>query len=96
MDGMAETGYPFGLALAPQPFFWLPRCQVEAPVAQWIEYCPPKAGVAGSIPAGRAKHATSHFHSGARLPRSRYPVFNPQTGHSFEFPNVIRYQDHAL
>ncbi len=48
-----ETGYPFGLALAPQPFFWLPRCQVEAPVAQWIEYCPPKAGVAGSIPAGR-------------------------------------------
>lgn len=53
MDGMAETGYPFGLALAPQPFFWLPRCQVEAPVAQWIEYCPPKAGVAGSIPAGR-------------------------------------------
>ncbi|SOY40112.1 hypothetical protein CBM2586_A10077 [Cupriavidus phytorum] len=28
-----------------------PSC---APVAQWIEYCPPKAGVAGSIPAGRA------------------------------------------
>ena len=28
---------------------------VEAPVAQGIEYCPPKAGVAGSIPAGRAK-----------------------------------------
>jgi hypothetical protein len=27
----------------------------NAPVAQWIEYCPPKAGVAGSIPAGRAK-----------------------------------------
>src|SRR6202000_592810 len=27
----------------------------HAPVAQWIEYCPPKAGVAGSIPAGRAK-----------------------------------------
>ena len=27
----------------------------DAPVAQWIEYCPPKAGVAGSIPAGRAK-----------------------------------------
>jgi hypothetical protein len=27
-----------------------------APVAQWIEYCPPKAGVAGSIPAGRAKY----------------------------------------
>src|SRR5436190_23357461 len=26
----------------------------HAPVAQWIEYCPPKAGVAGSIPAGRA------------------------------------------
>lgn len=25
-----------------------------APVAQWIEYCPPKAGVAGSIPAGCA------------------------------------------
>ena len=24
-----------------------------APVAQWIEYCSPKAGVAGSIPAGR-------------------------------------------
>ena len=24
-----------------------------ASVAQWIEYCPPKAGVAGSIPAGR-------------------------------------------
>ena len=28
--------------------------KVAAPVAQWIEYCPPKAGVAGSIPAGRA------------------------------------------
>lgn len=27
----------------------------NAPVAQWIEYCPPKAGVAGSIPAGRTK-----------------------------------------
>mmetsp|Transcript_41603 Transcript_41603/g.97663 ORF Transcript_41603/g.97663 Transcript_41603/m.97663 type:complete len:115 (-) Transcript_41603:1617-1961(-) len=26
-----------------------------ASVAQWIEYCPPKAGVAGSIPAGRAR-----------------------------------------
>ena len=26
-----------------------------ASVAQWIEYCPPKAGVAGSIPAGRTK-----------------------------------------
>lgn len=25
-----------------------------APVAQWIEYWPPKPGVAGSIPAGRA------------------------------------------
>src|SRR5690606_22341465 len=27
---------------------------VHAPVAQWIEYWPPKPGVAGSIPAGRA------------------------------------------
>ena len=26
-----------------------------ASVAQWIEYCPPKAGVAGSIPAGRTR-----------------------------------------
>ena len=26
-----------------------------APVAQWIEYWPPKPGVAGSIPAGRAR-----------------------------------------
>ena len=26
-----------------------------APVAQWIEYWPPKPRVAGSIPAGRAK-----------------------------------------
>ena len=39
-----------------------------APVAQWIEYWPPKPRVAGSIPAGRAKtedtfdlcHAKSH------------------------------------
>ena len=49
---MAETGYSFGLALASHPFR-LSRFRVEAPVAQWIEYCPPKAGVAGSIPAGR-------------------------------------------
>ena len=44
----------FGTALL--VFFdrW-PCLQVKAPVAQWIEYCPPKAGVAGSIPAGRAK-----------------------------------------
>jgi hypothetical protein len=52
VDGLAETGYPFGLALA-SLLFRLPRFRVEAPVAQWIEYCPPKAGVAGSIPAGR-------------------------------------------
>ena len=26
-----------------------------APVAQWIEYWPPKPGVAGSIPAGRTR-----------------------------------------
>ena len=26
-----------------------------APVAQWIEYWPPKPRVAGSIPAGRTK-----------------------------------------
>jgi hypothetical protein len=29
------------------------RITPAASVAQWIEYCPPKAGVAGSIPAGR-------------------------------------------
>jgi hypothetical protein len=52
VDGLAETGYSFGLALASHPFR-LSRFRVEAPVAQWIEYCPPKAGVAGSIPAGR-------------------------------------------
>ena len=40
MDVTAETGYSLGLP--------------EAPVAQWIEYCPPKAGVVGSIPTGRA------------------------------------------
>ena len=27
---------------------------LTALVAQWIEYCPPKAGVVGSIPAERA------------------------------------------
>ncbi|SIT42223.1 exported hypothetical protein [Paraburkholderia ribeironis] len=54
VDGTAETGYPCGLTLAPHPLR-LSRFRVQAPVAQWIEYCPPKAGVAGSIPAGRAK-----------------------------------------
>src|SRR5205085_11021642 len=39
---------------------WAPA----ASVAQWIEYCPPKAGVAGSIPAGRA---TPPFVFGQRL-----------------------------
>jgi rare lipoprotein A len=33
------------------------RC---APVAQWIEYWPPKPGVAGSIPAGRTTDSLSH------------------------------------
>ena len=37
-------------------FVYGTRCpRSYAPVAQWIEYCPPKAGVAGSIPAGRTK-----------------------------------------
>ena len=31
------------------------RIQALAPVAQWIEYWPPKPGVAGSIPAGRTR-----------------------------------------
>ena len=30
------------------------RFILNAPVAQWIEYWPPKPRVAGSIPAGRA------------------------------------------
>lgn len=37
-------------------FVYGTRCpRSYAPVAQWIEYCPPKAGVAGSIPAGRTR-----------------------------------------
>ena len=63
MDESCENRYPLGLARglppgfqvfsfeAPEPGKVLPP---NAPVAQWIEYCPPKAGVAGSIPAGRA------------------------------------------
>lgn len=49
MDACAQMRYPAGLLF---------RCVLcrYAPVAQWIEYCPPKAGVAGSIPAGRAKN----------------------------------------
>jgi hypothetical protein len=39
-----------------QPSIFNGGCVKEAPVAQWIEYCPPKAGVAGSIPAGRTKN----------------------------------------
>jgi hypothetical protein len=61
VDGWAETGYPSGLALASHPLR-LPRCRVEAPVAQWIEYCPPKAGVAGSIPAGRTNSGGKFLH----------------------------------
>jgi hypothetical protein len=39
-------------------FVYGTRCpRSYAPVAQWIEYCPPKAGVAGSIPAGRTKNS---------------------------------------
>src|SRR6202022_1451197 len=52
VDARGETGYSLGLALALLPS-GSRRLRVEAPVAQWIEYCPPKAGVAGSIPAGR-------------------------------------------
>ncbi len=52
VDGLAETGYPLGLDLVPVLRFY-GAFRVNAPVAQWIEYCPPKAGVAGSIPAGR-------------------------------------------
>lgn len=48
MDACRQMRYPAGLLFRRV----LRRC---APVAQWIEYCPPKAGVAGSIPAGRAK-----------------------------------------
>ncbi len=47
MDGRRQTRYPMRLACRHV------LCRL-APVAQWIEYCPPKAGVAGSIPAGRA------------------------------------------
>ena len=40
-------------------FVYGTRCpRSYAPVAQWIEYCPPKAGVAGSIPAGRTNLRT--------------------------------------
>lgn len=69
VDGAGETGYSLGLtsALLSSVFFGPVAARllrvpllfrhsgyVNAPVAQWIEYCPPKAGVAGSIPAGRA------------------------------------------
>jgi hypothetical protein len=69
VDGSGETRYAFGLAwrwfclvfLVCSGFFRVFRFSAPAqhpsryaPVAQWIEYCPPKAGVAGSIPAGRA------------------------------------------
>src|SRR5436190_24144313 len=47
----------------------------HAPVAQWIEYCPPKAGVAGSIPAGRA---TPSLHG--TLPIPPVPSFRQRLG----------------
>ncbi len=59
-------------------------CQTRhllAPVAQWIERCPPKAEVAGSIPAGRATFSTRNSEdqstwlrtreSGVRIPPGR-------------------------
>lgn len=56
MDVFLKKGYSFGLAWVLLPGFSLWNAVSTAsyaPVAQWIEYCPPKAGVAGSIPAGR-------------------------------------------
>jgi hypothetical protein len=77
VDGRAETGYPSGLALASHPF-WLPRCRVEAPVAQWIEYCPPKAGVAGSIPAGRTNPIKSFARIALGVVTLQMPSAAPQ------------------
>jgi hypothetical protein len=62
------------------------KCGTKAPVAQWIEYCPPKAGVAGSIPAGRAKNSHANqllAWSSLTIDRSRcqfllqFPAFKP-------------------
>ena len=45
---------------------------LTAPVAQWIEYWPPKPRVAGSIPAGRAKNQGVFDLHHAGNPRNRY------------------------
>lgn len=56
VDASFETRYPCTLVICgASRFLWGRNTVSQAPVAQWIEYCPPKAGVAGSIPAGRAK-----------------------------------------
>jgi hypothetical protein len=68
VDGLAETGYPLGLDLVPVSRFY-GAFRVNAPVAQWIEYCPPKAGVAGSIPAGR----TNSHKAFSGFPVSTFP-----------------------
>jgi hypothetical protein len=57
VDGAGETGYPLGLAW--RGVLCSGAFMSRAPVAQWIEYCPPKAGVAGSIPAGRTISSTA-------------------------------------
>lgn len=63
MDASSETGYPCRLAKSWAILFIGVVSLSQAPVAQWIEYCPPKAGVAGSIPAGRAKLPVQAFFS---------------------------------
>ena len=59
-----------------------PLC--DAPVAQWIEYWPPKPGVAGSIPAGRTNVYVAKSESKGQ-PRgwlfALWPICGPSLAH---------------
>lgn len=55
MDGMGQNVYPLALEVPGVSTSCPAIPSHPAPVAQWIEYCPPKAGVARSNRVRRAK-----------------------------------------
>ena len=73
MDGMGQNGYP----LPPANLAAASKCpaisKLPAPVAQWIEYCPPKAGVARSNRVRRANFIILIKHLPLANPAPRRP-----------------------
>ena len=65
MDGMGQNGYPLRPANLAVSSKSLAISKLKAPVAQWIEYCPPKAGVARSNRVRRANFISKNNHLGS-------------------------------